>query len=625
MYTEDSIEEVKASANIVEVAEEFVTLKQRGKNFTACCPIHQEKTPSFHLNTVKNSFKCYGCGKGGDPLQLIQEMLNLSYPDALRHLATKNNIELINEGSQIYAKPTFNNKTDISTNIVKWFAKRKIGQTPLTKLKITEGAQSMPFEGGWKDMNCIHFNYFREDELVNTKLRGENKAFMLVKNAELIFYNLDSLKGKKEVIIVEGEMDVLALYEAGMDSNYAILSVPNGASKHRNNLIYVNNCIKAFDDIEKVHFGLDCDSNGRKLMEELSERFGKDKCDHIEWKDQKDANDVLIHYGIQGIIECVSKPINFQLEGAFTVSDFSYEIDDMYANGLERGVSLGIKDFHLRIVPGYITIVTGISGHGKSEGVDEFCLRLTTKHGWPGAFYSPENKPTQLHYSKMARRLVGKAWDGDDRMTKEEEQQAREYLEKKVWFIKPEKDFSLDSVLKSIKNLKKDYGIKYFVIDAWNKLTHKSNDVAEIEKALNDLALFCEAELLHCFLVAHAVKPEVDKKTGKVKVPQLWNISGSNNFHNKADNGVCIYLDRETKVATFHVLKVKFNHWGWNCSPEFDYDKDSGRYFKKGFPDNVNWITQKRNIKPVKPGEINFEEGNESVGVLEPDGDDKPF
>ena len=120
-------------------------------------------------------------------------------------------------------------------------------------------------------------------------------------------------------------------------------------------------------------------------------------------------------------------------------------------------------------------------------------------------------------------------------MTKEEEHEARQYLEKKVWFIKPEKDFSLDSVLSSIKSLKKEYGIKYFVIDAWNKLTHKSNDVAEIEKALNDLALFCEAEQLHCFLVAHAVKPELDKKTGKVKVPQIWNISGSNNFHNKAD------------------------------------------------------------------------------------------
>lgn len=622
MYTEDSIEEVKQAANIVEITERFVTLKQRGANYIACCPLHKEKSPSFHVSPSKGIYKCFGCGKAGDAFQFLWDIDNLSYPEALRYVADMYKIELITEGSQVYTKPSFNNKTNISSNIVKWFENRKISQKTLTKMKITEGPQSMPFDGGWKDMNCIYFNYFREEELVNTKFRGENKAFMLVKNAELIFYNLDSLKGKKEVIIVEGEMDALALVEAGLDKNYAILSVPNGASKNRNNLIYVNNCIKMFDDIEKFHFGLDCDSNGRKLMEELAERFGKDKCDHIEWKDQKDANDVLINYGIQGIIDCVTNRINFQLEGAFTISDFSYEIDDMYANGLDRGVSLGIKDFHLRIVPGYITIVTGISGHGKSEGVDEFCIRLTTRHGWPGAFYSPENKPTQLHYSKMARRLVGKAWDGDDRMTKKEEAEAREYLEKKIWFIKPEKDFSLESVLKSIRSLKKDYGIKYFVIDAWNKLTHKSNDVAEIEKALNDLALFCEAELLHCFLVAHAVKPEVDKKTGKVKVPQLWNISGSNNFHNKADNGVCIYLDKDTKVATFHVLKVKFNHWGWMCSPEFEYDKDSGRYYKKGFPDDINWITQKRNIKPLKKGEINFE--GEGVGILEPK-DDKPF
>lgn len=617
MYTTDSIEDVKSKSNLLEVVEDFVIMKKHGSNWLGLCPKHDEKTPSFYVSLAegKTMFRCFGCGfTGNDSISFLMQKLNMSYPESLRYLANKYNVTLVEEGSQNYTIPTLSNKTDLSDKIVKWFADRKISQSTLLKMKVTEGIESMPVKDGWEEMNCIHFNYFKNGEVRNIKYRGKNKTFKLYKGAELLLYNLDSLKDKTEAILVEGEPDCLALIEAGYDKDYAVLSVPNGASEHRNNLQYLNNCVKEYAHIEKWHLGFDNDSNGRKLRDEIAERFGKDKCDYIEWKDKKDANDVLKQYGIQGVIECCGSPIKFPLEGAFTISDIGYEIDDMYAHGLDRGISIGMQGFNLRFVKGYINVVTGVPASGKSELVDEIGLRMTIRENYKGAFYSPENKPTQLHYSKMARRLVGKQWDGANRITKEENKQVQDFLDKKIWFIKPEKDFSLTSILKSIRELQLRYGLDYFVIDAWNKLEHKETDTHAVGRQLDELSVFCEAYNLLCFLVAHPSKMEKNKKTGEYDVPSLYNISGSANFYNKTDNGIAITIDRYTKSATWHILKVKFSHWGWVSKFECKWEPNSGRYFVDGHPDFKNWITGKENSNysgelPLEgPGVVPFDE-----------------
>ncbi len=625
MYTLECESDIKSKATITEVVEDFLTLKKRGVNFLGICPFHDEKTPSFYVSPVKQIFKCFGCGKSGDLWNfLMTHGQGMSYPEALRYVGNKYNIPLIAEGTQVYTTPTWKNKTDLSPSVVKWFESRKISQKTLLFAKITEGIESMPLDepkGAFKEMNTVQFNYFRNNELVNIKYRGTKKEFKLFPGAELILFGLDTLIGKKEAFWVEGEPDDLTLIEAGyVTETMGVVSVPNGASKFRNNLSYLNNCIKELSGIEKHHLGFDNDANGRKLRDEIADRLGKDKCDYIEWKDKKDANEVAKVYGYKEVRECCDNPIKFPLEGAFTISDISMEIEDMYTNGLDKGVSIQLKDFWMRFVKGYITVITGIPGQGKSECVDEMTLRLTNKHNWNGAFYSPENKPTQLHYSKMASRLIGKAWEGDNRITKEENKMAQEYLDKKIWFIKPEKDFSLTSILASIRNLQVRFGLDYFVIDAWNKLEHKDNDTHAVGKALDELAVFCEAYNLHCFLVAHPAKVEKDKKTGQFIVPTLYSISGSANFFNKADNGLCVYLDRATGICTWHRQKIKFKHWGWVGESDYLYDKSSGRYYASGFPDFTNWIT----------GQLNTQSSNElplenSLITKDADDDSDPF
>jgi len=94
MIDSATIGRILDTANISDVVSEFVTLKKRGVNQLGLCPFHNEKTPSFTVSPAKGIFKCFGCGKGGNAVNFIMELEQLSYPDALRWLAKKYHIEL---------------------------------------------------------------------------------------------------------------------------------------------------------------------------------------------------------------------------------------------------------------------------------------------------------------------------------------------------------------------------------------------------------------------------------------------------------------------------------------------------------------------------------------------------
>lgn len=486
-----------------------------------------------------------------------------------------------------YKRPEWKNKTGLSEQVVKWFEQRGISQQTLTSQKVTDSTEWMPKAN--KEVLTINFNYFRNDELINIKYRANGKDFKMHKDAELIFYNLDGIKDADTCYIVEGEMDALSLIQAGINN---VVSVPNGATISTNNLSYFDNCFEYFINKKEIILWVDNDIAGRKLKYDLAERLGFDRCKYIEIEDCKDANEYLLKHGLNAVITAYSKAVYLPMEGVYTISDVSNEIDDMYINGLDKGVSTEIPNFNLNFVKGYLTVITGIPSHGKSDFLDYICLQLRIKHDWRGCFYSPENRPTQLHFSKMVRKISGKHWDGENRISIEEVNEIKAYLDKYVWFLKPEKDFTLTSILKQISAIKKRYGLEYFVIDAWNKIEHADDKTSYIGKCLDEIVTFCEINNVHCFLVAHPTKIKKNLQTGKYEVPTLYDIAGSANFYNKADNGICVYRDFEEQKTFVHIQKIKFDHWGTEGMAEFTYDVRSKRYISDRI-DNQSWIRKK--------------------------------
>ena len=94
MITERSVQNIIENARIEDVVNDYVNLKKRGANMIGLCPFHNEKTPSFSVSPAKGIYKCFGCGKGGNSVQFVMEHEGFSFPEALRHLAAKFNIEI---------------------------------------------------------------------------------------------------------------------------------------------------------------------------------------------------------------------------------------------------------------------------------------------------------------------------------------------------------------------------------------------------------------------------------------------------------------------------------------------------------------------------------------------------
>ena len=94
MIDRETVDRILDTADIVDVVSDFVSLRRRGANFIGLCPFHDEKTPSFSVSPAKQICHCFGCGKGGSPVNFIMEHEQMSYAEALRYLAKKYNIEI---------------------------------------------------------------------------------------------------------------------------------------------------------------------------------------------------------------------------------------------------------------------------------------------------------------------------------------------------------------------------------------------------------------------------------------------------------------------------------------------------------------------------------------------------
>lgn len=476
-----------------------------------------------------------------------------------------------------YTKPTWNNNTELSTPLVKWFEGRGITQSTLIKLKITEGLEFMPQKN--KEVNTIQFNYFLNDELVNIKFRTADKCFKLVSNAELIPYNIDSISGQKECIITEGEIDCLTFVQCGFSS---VISVPNGATT---NLEYIDRFVEShFDDKEAIYIAVDVDKKGLELREELIRRLGAERCKIVTYGDGcKDANELLnsIGQGALAVVNAIQEARDVKVDGIFEVNDVSEQLDSLLDEGLQKGATTGHLDFDnlISFEVGRLLVVTGIPSHGKSEFVDEILYRLNLAHKWKIAYFSPENHPLQVHVSKIISKLTGKSFD-KKYLKQIEYEEARDMMQDNYFFIDPKESSDIDTVLDKALWLVRKRGIKILVIDPFNKLEHNiqigMSETQYISKFLDRLIMFAKQHSVMMVLVAHPTKMKMEK--GVFDLPNLYSINGSSHFYNKTDFGICVFRNEETGLVDVHVQKVKFKHLGKGGLAKFHYNISNGRY-----------------------------------------------
>ena len=316
---ENQVEEIKNKLDIVEVINKFVPLKKRGRHFVACCPFHQEKTPSFVVSPELQIYKCFGCGKAGDVFTFVQEYNRIDFKDALEDLAKMAGIKLVRSaklsGEESIKKRLF----EINKEAAKFYnyilLKHELGKEALAYVKnrkISEKTINKFLIGYAPRDSRLIINYllkkgYKTDELYKTGSFGKsqykqgqsydrfgdrlifpqidfrdrvvgfagrilpssnnqnlakyiNSPETEIYHKSQMFFGLnlakESIKKQNTAIIVEGELDMISPYQAGIENVVAI----KGTALTEEQLQLIRRYA------ETLILGLDSDFAGNKAM-----------------------------------------------------------------------------------------------------------------------------------------------------------------------------------------------------------------------------------------------------------------------------------------------------------------------------------------------------------------------
>ena len=601
-FTPEFLDDLRSRVPLAETIGRRVQLKKHGREFVGLCPFHNEKNPSFTVVEEKGFFHCHGCGAHGDVIAFVMRIDNLSFPEAIRHLNGDRD-----PGPETQAKPNpppVRPKLDPVSGeaqlaaLIDWFAKRGISAEVLGRNSVTPVKIFMPGQG--REVWTVAFPYFRAGELINVKYRDGRKNFRQEKGAEKIFYGLDNLGDAQEIVIVEGEVDLLSCNEAGL---WNVLSVPDGAPgrvqdepvdpERDTKFSYLWNCRAYIDKAKKVILATDADGPGEALAEELARRIGKEKCWKVTWPTAgdalcKDANEVLMVHGADALRECIEQAEPYPITGLYPARAFKDATLKVYHDGYEQTHSTGWEetDRYYRIRLGDITIVTGYYSAGKSEWVDALLINLAQTFGWPFAICSFENLPGEEHQPKLAEKYLNMPFERglNERMSEQQILQALDWIDQHFMFIRAGDEVpTIDWVLEKARAAVVRFGIKGLVIDPYNELEHKRpsgmNETEYISQLLAKIKRFAQNHMVHIWVIAHPAKPKRDA-SGKYPVPSLYEISGSAHWANKADIGIVIYRNRTpgNDEVEIHVKKVRFKAIGREGVARLRYDRATGTY-----------------------------------------------
>lgn len=415
VINDNVLDEIRDRADIVDLIGEYVDLKRSGSNYMGLCPFHSEKTPSFSVSPSKSIFKCFGCGVGGDVITFVMKRENLSFPEAVEFLADKYNVRLevykdenkearekrnrlyeinreaglhflknyeASQKTQLYLKNRMlSDKTirsygigyskDSWTDLYDHLTKMGYREDELLELNLISKSKNGNYIDRFRDR--VMFPIInRNNRIIGFGARafGDEKPKYLNSRETSIFHkgsnvfniNIISRESTRErIILVEGYMDVISLYNSGI--NYSVASLGTSLTIDQANIIK-----KMARDI---YICYDSDSAGINATSRAIDIFlqASVKPKIIELEGGLDPDDFIKKYGIEGFENKIKSAIsyiefkikklkeNFNLDDSEGLSNFTIEsakILSSIKNPIERDIF--VKDFSRKYNISYTAI-----------------------------------------------------------------------------------------------------------------------------------------------------------------------------------------------------------------------------------------------------------------------------
>ena len=285
-------------------------LKALGKTIVRCkCPDSSDsrKHKDEHcvrLDTSTGMGKCYNCG-----FQFIIATKVVDYNKKRGYQKKK------------FKLPKTDHLRPIDCIGIDYLLKRKIRPETATKAGVRSATRTI----GGIERSCLAFTYREGTKVVNIQYKTTSKDFAVETDCELIPWNIDAAIGHDSLIITEGMMDALALMECGFDN---VISVSNGAESDVRTFDRFR--YSHLDGIRTIYLAGDMDECGVELRNKLATYFGEARCRIVEWRvdtdeqsmTAKDANEMLIEYGPDAVLQCINHAQPCPIIGVETIDDY---------------------------------------------------------------------------------------------------------------------------------------------------------------------------------------------------------------------------------------------------------------------------------------------------------------
>jgi len=560
-----------------------IRLRRRSGQEKTTCPKCSEnrrnkRDPCLSVNVTEGTFNCHNCGWKGNVKAFERK-----------------------ESAKRYEKPSPDmlKSTQLNERVVSYFAGRGISEGTLKKFFVHGREEFMPQTQ--KKERCIVFPYIRESEIVNAKYRDGAKNFKMVKDAELIFFGMQTLQGRHCAIIVEGEIDALAAYEAGFGREYdpicdedgevvehelgrwAVLSVPNGASRGNQRLDYLDNCADWMSGVDEFIIAVDNDQPGSELRDELIRRLGVEKCRTVDWSRleshqtngngpnfaPKDLNEVLVHFGPDALKSLLIESPSIPVDGIYYIEDIFPDMIKSFRSGIQLAPTTRFTemDEYFRWKKGDINLVIGYANWGKSFFTLQLMLTKSIWDGWKWAVFSPENYPANDFYDDLVEMYVGK-WLSD--MNEEEYVSACKFIGDHIYFVYPDNDHDINSIHEKFRHLILKKGLDGVLIDPFNQLDHLQKAYQRedqyLSSILKDIKRFALLNQVVYNIIAHPKNPSYNQDRS-LPVADMYDIAGGAMFGNKVDQIISYHRprfheDKNSPEVDVYIQKLKRKRTG---------------------------------------------------------------